>query len=129
MKNHQHLKKNIILTLAVIMVIGSTVLVHAYTTTFSGEDSAGYYSGVLDLTYDSGYASMSAEGYISNEERYTRLLGYVEEDASVGGQTYKLYDEGWGSSYDKQIKSGLRYASCDYFVDWGYVTSRNLSLW
>ena len=129
MKKYQHLKRNVILTLAVMMIIGSTVLVHAYTTTFSGEDSAGYYSGVLDLTYDSGYASITAQGYISSEPRYTKLEGILTEDDSVGGNTHVLRDEGWESSYDKKITSGLRYASCDYFVDWSYVTSRNLSLW
>lgn len=123
------LKRTIILGLSLIMVIGSTVLVSAYTTTFNGEDSSGYYNGVLDLTYDSGYASLTAQGYISNEPRYTRLEGSLTEDKSVGGNIHPLYDEGWESSYDKIIVSGLRTAKCDYFVDWSYVNSRSLALW
>ena len=57
------------------------------------------------------------------------MEGSLKEDDSVGGKTYVLFDEGWESSYDKIIVSGLRYANCDYFVDWSKVKSRNLALW
>lgn len=123
------IKKITALGMSIIMVLGAAVIVYAYTTGFDGYSGSIYYAGNLGLTYDNASAELLAQAPVSNEDVYTELDGFAKIDISAGGGMVLLRDEGWNSSYDAKIVSGLRNAECKYYVDYDLVERKNLTIW